>query len=100
MNGSGGIATYGAWQVNTFTTGPAMTSTTVAPPVTVTQTNVTITQTQPPMTTVQSTVTSLVVTQAASTQAIPAYLLWIVIVIGAILVITVIVLIVRTRRIP
>jgi hypothetical protein len=100
MNGSGGIATYGAWQVNTFTTGPAMTSTTVAPPVTVTQTNVTITQTQPPMTTVQSTVTSLVVTQAASTQAIPAYLLWIVIVIGAILVIAVIVLIVRTRRIP
>jgi hypothetical protein len=52
------------------------------------------------MTTVQSTVTSLVVTQAASTQAIPAYLLWIVIVIGAILVIAVIVLIVRTRRIP
>jgi hypothetical protein len=31
---------------------------------------------------------------------IPAYLLWIVIVIGAILVIAVIVLIVRTRRIP
>jgi len=100
MNGTGGVATYGAWSVNTFTTGPAMTSTTVAPPVTVTQTNVTITQTQPPMTTVQSTVTSLVVTQAASTQAIPAYLLWIVIVIGAILVIAVIVLIVRTRRIP
>jgi hypothetical protein len=97
MNGTGGVATYGAWAVSTFTTGPAMTSTTVAPPVTVTQTNVTITQTQ---TTVQSTVTSLVVTQAASTQAIPAYLLWIVIVIGAILVIAVIVLIVRTRRIP
>jgi hypothetical protein len=101
MNGSGGIATYGAWQINTFTTGAApMSTTTAAPPVTVTQTNVTITQTQPPMTTVQSTVTSLVVTQAASTQAIPAYLLWIVIVIGAILVIAVIVLIVRTRRIP
>ena len=100
MNGSGGIATYGAWQINTFTTGAAPMSTTVAPPVTVTQTNLTITQTQPPMTTVQSTVTSVVVTQAAATQAIPAYLLWIVIVIGAILVIAVIVLIVRTRRIP
>jgi len=100
MNGSGGIATYGAWQVNTFTTGAAPMSTTATPPVTVTQTNLTITQTQPPMTTVQSTVTSVVVTQAAATQAIPAYLLWIVIVIGAILVIAVIVLIVRTRRIP
>jgi hypothetical protein len=39
-------------------------------------------------------------TTGTSSQAIPSYLLWAVIAVGAILVIAVIVLIVRTRRIP
>ena len=56
--------------------------TSTQPPVTITQTNTTLTVSVPP-----------------TTEAIPAYLLWIIIGIGAILVIALIVLIVRTRRV-
>lgn len=55
--------------------------TTPTPPITITQTNTTITQTIPP-----------------PTPVIPNYLLWIIIGIGAVLVIALIVLIARTRR--
>ena len=101
MNSSGGIAATGPWSVQMFTTAPAVTATTSSAAVTITQTNTSVIVTQP-ITTVQSTVTSVVITQTTgtSTQAIPSYLLWAVIAVGAILVIAVIVLIVRTRRIP
>jgi hypothetical protein len=101
MNSSGGIAATGPWSVQMFTTAPAVTATTSSAAVTITQTNTSVIVTQP-VTTVQSTVTSVVITQTTgtSTQAIPSYLLWAVIAVGAILVIAVIVLIVRTRRIP
>jgi hypothetical protein len=101
MNSSGGIAATGPWSVQMFTTVPAVTATTSSAAVTITQTNTSVIVTQP-ITTVQSTVTSVVITQTTgtSTQAIPSYLLWAVIAVGAILVIAVIVLIVRTRRIP
>jgi hypothetical protein len=101
MNSSGGIADTGPWSVQMFTTAPAATATTTGAAVTITQTNTSVIVTQP-VTTVQSTVTSVVITQTTgtSTQAIPSYLLWAVIAVGAILVIAVIVLIVRTRRIP
>ena len=102
MNASGGVAATGPWTVSMFTTMPMpATTTSTAPAITVTNTVNTITVTQP-ITTVQSTVTSVVITQTTGTSsaAIPSYLLWVVIVVGAILVIAVIVLIVRTRRIP
>jgi hypothetical protein len=101
MNSSGGIAATGPWTVSTFTTAPAVTATTSSAAVTITQPITSIVVTQP-VTTVQSTVTSVVITQTTGTssQAIPSYLLWAVIAVGAILVIAVIVLIVRTRRIP
>ena len=101
MNSSGGIAATGPWSIQMFTTAPAVTATTSSAAVTITQTNTSVIVTQP-ITTVQSTVTSVVITQTTgtSTQAIPSYLLWAVIVVGAILVIAVIILIVRTRRIP
>ena len=85
-----------AWTVSFFTTAkePVTTTATSAtvPPVTITNTSVVITQTQ----------TTLTVTNPTPTQAppaIPSYLLWAVIAVGAILVIAVIVLIVRTRKI-
>jgi hypothetical protein len=62
-----------------FTTGAK--PTTPTPPITITQTSTTITQTVPP-----------------PVNIIPNYLLWIIIGIGAVLVIALIVLIVRTRR--
>ena len=101
MNSSGGIAATGPWSIQMFTTMPMPTTTTSAPVVTITQTNTSVIVTQP-ITTVQSTVTSVVITQTTgtSTPAIPSYLLRAVIAVGAILVIAVIVLIVRTRRIP
>jgi trimeric autotransporter adhesin len=101
MNSSGGIAATGPWSIQMFTTMPMPTTTTSSPAVTITQTNTSVIVTQP-VTTVQSTVTSVVITQTTgtSTPAIPSYLLWAVIAVGAILVIAVIVLIVRTRRIP
>ena len=102
MNASGGVAATGPWSVQMFTTMPMpATTTSTAPAITVTVPVNTITVTQP-ITTVQSTVTSVVITQTTGTSsaAIPSYLLWVVIVVGAILVIAVIILIVRTRRIP
>ena len=101
MNASGGVAATGPWSIQMFTTMAQPTTTSTAPAITVTNTVNTITVTQP-ITTVQSTVTSVVITQTTGTSsaAIPAYLLWVVIVVGAILVIAVIILIVRTRRIP
>jgi len=85
----------GAWTVFVFKTEAQPTTTTAAPPVTVTQTQVTITQPQ-------ATSTQVIVTappSPAPVQAIPSYLIWAVIAVGAILIIVVIVLIVRTRRI-
>jgi glucan phosphoethanolaminetransferase (alkaline phosphatase superfamily) len=83
-----------------FTTMPApVTTTGTGPAVTTVITSVVITN---PVTTVLSTNTSVVITQTTgeSTPAIPSYLLWAVIAVGAVLIIAVIVLIVRTRRIP
>ena len=84
------------WTVSFFTTesAPVMTTTTsnTVPPITLTSTSLVITQTQ----------TTLTVTNPQSTTAapaIPTYLIWAVIAVGAILVIAVIVLIVRTRKI-
>jgi len=101
MNASGGVAATGPWTVSMFTTMSMPATTTSSAAITVTQPITSIVVTQP-VTTVQSTVTSVVITQTTgtSTQAIPSYLLWAVIAVGAILVIAVIVLIVRTRRIP
>jgi hypothetical protein len=99
-NSSGGIAATGPWTVSMFTTAPApVTTTGTAATNTTVVTSVVITQ---PVTTVVSTQTSVVITQTTgnSTPAIPSYLLWAVIAVGAVLIIAVIVLIVRTRRIP
>ena len=84
------------WSVEFFTTekAPVVTSSTApVPPVTITTTNFTVTN--PPQTTF--TITQPTATPPAS--PIPPYLLWAVIAVGAILVIAVIVLIVRTRKI-
>jgi hypothetical protein len=101
LNSSGAVSATGPWTVSMFTTAAApVTTTTVAGTGgTTTVTSVVITN---PVTTVQSTVTSVVITQTtgSSTQPIPSYLLWAVIAVGAVLIIAVIVLIVRTRRIP
>ena len=85
----------GAWIINFFTTMPepvVTTPATTAPPVTTIINNVPT----------QSPVTPIVTVQGGGTtqQAIPSYLLWAVIAVGAVLVIAVIVLIVRTRRMP
>ena len=85
-----------AWTVSEFTTVAAPvvpSSTTTVPPVTTI-----IVPTQPVATPTVTIINSGTTTQAA--QPIPSYLLWAVIAVGAILVIAVIVLIVRTRRIP
>jgi hypothetical protein len=100
MNSSGAVSATGPWSIQMFTTMPASvptTGTSVTPTTVVT--SVVITQ---PVTTVVSTQTSVVITQTTgnSTPAIPSYLLWAVIAVGAVLIIAVIVLIVRTRRIP
>jgi hypothetical protein len=87
---------YSAWTIQTFFTtakAPVVTSTTTTPPITIVQT--TVTYTNPPVTTVTYTLP-----QPKETQPIPSYLLWAVIAVGAVLVIAVIVLIVRTRRMP
>jgi hypothetical protein len=85
--------TQGAWTVMMFTTKSAPVATTATTPA-VTQTIVVPTQ---PAVTPIVTVTNLPPT---TSQAIPSYLLWAVIAVGAVLVIAVIVLIVRTRRMP
>jgi hypothetical protein len=72
--------TGGDWVYGVFTTEAE--PTTPAPPITIT--------TQPAPT--------ITVVPGPSTEAVPSYLLWIIIAIGAILVIALIVLIVRTRR--
>jgi hypothetical protein len=81
--------------ISFFTTEPApvTTASTTAPPITIT--NTTVTYTNPPATTITYTLP-----QPKETQPIPSYLLWAVIAVGAVLVIAVIVLIVRTRRMP
>ena len=87
---------YSAWTIQTFFTtakAPVVVTTSSAPPVTVVQTSIVVTQ--PPATTI--TITN---PPAEKTQPIPSYLLWAVIAVGAVLVIAVIVLIVRTRRMP
>ena len=84
------------WSIVSFFTtakAPVATSTTTAPQITVT--NTTVTYTNPPATTITYTLP-----QPKETQPIPSYLLWAVIAVGAVLVIAVIVLIVRTRRMP
>jgi hypothetical protein len=100
LNSSGAVSATGPWAINMFTTMPApVTTTGTGPAVTTVITSVVITN---PVTTVLSTNTSVVITQTTgeSTPAIPSYLLWAVIAVGAVLIIAVIVLIVRTRRIP
>ena len=100
LNASGAVAATGPWTVSMFTTAPApVTTTGTAATNTTVVTSVVITQ---PVTTVVSTQTSVVITQTtgSTSQAIPSYLLWAVIAVGAVLIIAVIVLIVRTRRIP
>src|SRR5208283_3797271 len=99
LSSTGAVSGTGAWTVSMFTTMPApVTTGTMVTPTTVI-TSVVITQ---PVTTVVSTQTSVVITQTTGnpTPAIPSYLLWAVIAVGAVLIIAVIVLIVRTRRIP
>jgi len=84
------------WTVISFFTtesAPVTTTTTTTPPITIVQT--TVTYTNPPVTTITYTLP-----QPKETQPIPSYLLWAVIAVGAVLVIAVIVLIVRTRRMP
>jgi hypothetical protein len=100
LNSSGAVSATGPWSINMFTTMPApVTTTGTAATGTTIVTSVVITN---PVTTVVSTNTSVVITQTTgnSTPAIPSYLLWAVIAVGAVLIIAVIVLIVRTRRIP
>jgi hypothetical protein len=84
-----------AWSTFFFTTE-------VAPPTTTGGTGTTITI--PPVTstviTITQPVTSITLTGGTTGNSIPPALLWAVIAIGAILIIAVIVLIVRTRRIP
>jgi hypothetical protein len=101
MNSSGGIAATGPWTVSMFTTAAAPVTTTggTGTVVTTVVTSVVITN---PVTTVVSTSTNIVLPSntGTSSPAIPSYLLWAVIAVGAVLIIAVIVLIVRTRRIP
>jgi hypothetical protein len=84
-----------AWTIMMFTTASAPTSTTTTATVVPTTTMSVV------VPTVTVTPTTVVVTNSGTpTQPIPSYLLWAVIAVGAVLVIAVIVLIVRTRRMP
>ena len=88
--------TQSDWTTAFFTTEPepvATSTTTTNPPVTTI-----IVPTQPVATPTVTIINSG--TPAPTTPVIPTYLLWAVIAVGAVLVIAVIVLIVRTRRIP
>jgi hypothetical protein len=88
--------TQSDWTTAFFTTEPApvaTSTTTTTPPVTTI-----IVPTQPVATPTVTIINSG--TSAPTTPVIPTYLLWAVIAVGAVLVIAVIVLIVRTRRIP
>jgi hypothetical protein len=86
----------GAWTVGYFTTAAAPTSTTTSTSSVVTPT-VTVINTNPGVT--PTVVVTVPPSNGTTTPVIPTYLLWLVIVVGAVLVIAVIVLIVRTRRI-
>jgi len=100
LNSSGAVSATGPWTVSMFTTAPApVTTTGTSAVVTTVVTSVVITN---PVTTVVSTSTNIVLPSSTGTSspAIPSYLLWAVIAVGAVLIIAVIVLIVRTRRIP
>jgi hypothetical protein len=101
LNSSGAVAATGPWTVSMFTTAAAPVTTTggTGTVVTTVVTSVVITN---PVTTVVSTSTNIVLPSntGTSSPAIPSYLLWAVIAVGAVLIIAVIVLIVRTRRIP
>ena len=97
VSGTAASPIYSPWSVVSFFTTEqkpvATTTTTPPPPVTVTQTQIVVTN--PPATTITFTNPPV-----EKTQPIPSYLLWAVIAVGAVLVIAVIVLIVRTRRMP
>jgi hypothetical protein len=86
-----------AWSVYFFTTAPAPVVTTATSNngggTTLTVTNTSVVITQQPATTITYT------NGGTSSTEIPAYLLWAVVAVGAVLVISVIVLIVRTRKI-
>ena len=101
LNSSGAVSSTGPWTVSMFTTAAAPVTTTggTGTVVTTVVTSVVITN---PVTTVVSTSTNIVLPSntGTSSPAIPSYLLWAVIAVGAVLIIAVIVLIVRTRRIP
>jgi hypothetical protein len=100
LNSSGAVSATGPWTVSMFTTAAApVTTTGTSAVVTTVVTSVVITN---PVTTVMSTSTNIVLptNTGTSSPAIPSYLLWAVIAVGAVLIIAVIVLIVRTRRIP
>jgi hypothetical protein len=94
VRATNGTVTSG-WSTFFFTTeaAPVITTATTGPVITIPPaTSTVITITQP--------VTSITLTQPSTGNSIPPALLWAVIAIGAILIIAVIVLIVRTRRIP
>jgi hypothetical protein len=94
VRATNGTVTSG-WSTFFFTTeaAPVITTANTQPLVTIPPaTSTVITITQP--------VTSITLTQPSNSNSIPPALLWAVIAIGAILIIAVIVLIVRTRRIP
>jgi len=82
VQGIGATGIAGAWAEGVFTTMAQPTPTTTTPPITIT--------TQPP-----ATIT--IPPSPGPTMIVPAYI-WAIIIIGAILVIAVIVLIIRTRR--
>jgi hypothetical protein len=91
--------TTSAWNVSFFTTEamPVATTATSTAPITVNPVTPTVTVTN--ILPTQQPVTPTIINSGPTQQVIPTYLLWLVIVVGAVLVIAVIVLIVRTRRI-
>ena len=99
MSSTGTVSTMGPWTIDMFTTGPQPVTTTAAA-TTVVSSVTTVVTTNVNVTSPVTTITFTQPTPPASTPVIPSYLLWAVIAVGAILVIAVIVLIVRTRRIP
>jgi hypothetical protein len=99
MSSTGAITATGPWTISMFTTAPQAVPTTPAV-TTVVSSVTTVVTTNVNVTSPVTTITFTQPTPPASTPVIPSYLLWAVIAVGAILVIAVIVLIVRTRRIP
>ncbi len=101
LNSSGAVSATGPWSIQMFTTMPQPPVTTTSTGASVTNTSLVITTTVVNTTVVQTS-TSIVIppNTGSNSPAIPSYLLWAVIAVGAVLIIAVIVLIVRTRRIP